>query len=100
LGFRVGGLAYSCDLSDLPDDSVAALGGLEVWIVDALRYRPHPSHLNVEQSLGWIDRLGPRRAILTHMHTDLDYQRLKSELPSHVEPGFDGMQIELTDPDG
>jgi phosphoribosyl 1,2-cyclic phosphate phosphodiesterase len=56
--------------------------------------------LNVEQSLGWIDRLGPRRAILTHMHTDLDYQRLKSELPSHVEPGFDGMQIELTDPDG
>jgi len=100
LGFRVGGLAYSCDISDLPDDSVAALDGLDVWIVDALRYRPHPSHLNVEQSLEWISRLGPRRAILTHMHTDLDYQRLKSELPPDVEPAFDSMQIEWTESDG
>jgi phosphoribosyl 1,2-cyclic phosphate phosphodiesterase len=100
LGFRIDGLAYSCDLSDLPDDSFGALTGLDLWIVDALRYRPHPSHFSVEQSLAWIDRVRPRRAILTHMHTDLDYRRLKSELPPHVEPAYDGMQIELTDPDG
>jgi phosphoribosyl 1,2-cyclic phosphate phosphodiesterase len=97
LGLRIGGLAYSCDVSDLPDDSVAKIDGLDVWIVDALRYRSHPSHFNVEQSLSWIDRVRPRRAILTHMHNDLDYQRLKDELPAHVEPAYDGMQIEFND---
>jgi phosphoribosyl 1,2-cyclic phosphate phosphodiesterase len=100
LGFRIGGLAYSCDISGLPDDSISALGGLDLWIVDALRYRPHPSHFNVEQSLAWIERVGPRRAILTHMHIDLDYQRLKSELPPHVEPAYDGMRVEVVDRDG
>jgi phosphoribosyl 1,2-cyclic phosphate phosphodiesterase len=95
LGFRIGGLAYSCDVSDLPADSIAALAGLDVWIVDALRYREHPSHFNVDQSLAWIDRIRPRRAILTHMHNDLDYRRLMDELPSHVEPAYDGMQIEF-----
>lgn len=97
LGLRVAGLAYSCDVSNLPADSIAALHDLDVWIVDALRYRPHPSHFNVEQSLAWISRLRPRQAILTHMHTDLDYRRLKEELPAHVEPAYDGMRIELVD---
>ncbi len=95
LGFRVGGLAYSCDVSDLPSESVDELKGLDVWIVDALRYKTHPSHFNVEQSLEWIERIQPRRAILTHMHGDLDYQRLKSTLPPNVEPGFDGMVIDF-----
>lgn len=95
LGLRVDGLAYSCDVSDLPSDSIASLQDLDVWIVDALRYRPHPSHFNVEQSLAWIERIKPRRAVLTHMHTDLDYGRLKRELPAHVEPAYDGMRIEL-----
>lgn len=94
LGFRVGPLAYSCDISDLPDDSAAMLADLDVWIVDALRYREHPSHFNVEQSLSWINRVRPCRAILTHMHTDLDYVRLKGELPQNVEPAYDGLIIE------
>jgi phosphoribosyl 1,2-cyclic phosphate phosphodiesterase len=96
-GFRFGGLAYSCDLSGLPPASVAALAGLEVWVVDALRYRPHPSHFSLADALSWIERLKPRRAILTNLHADLDYERLRSELPPHVEPAFDGMTFEIAE---
>ena len=71
------------------------LEGLDVWIIDALRYRRHPSHLTVAEALGWIERLKPQRAILTNLHTDLDYATLKRELPAHVTPAFDGMRIEL-----
>ena len=91
LGFRFGGLGYSCDLSGLPAPSAAALTGLEVWVVDALRYKPHPSHWSVADTLGWIERLKPKRAILTNMHADLDYETLRRELPAHVEPGYDGI---------
>ncbi len=95
LGFRFGGLAYSCDLSDLPAESVAALAGIDTWIVDALRYKPHPSHLNLDQALAWIGRIGPRRAVLTNLHADLDYEVLRRTLPPGVEPGFDGIQLEI-----
>jgi phosphoribosyl 1,2-cyclic phosphate phosphodiesterase len=95
LGFRFGALAYSCDLSGLPEPSVAALAGSEVWIVDALRYRPHPSHFSVDDALAWIGRIKPARAILTNLHSDLDYDELRSKLPRHVEPAFDGLTIEL-----
>ncbi|MDO8874549.1 MAG: MBL fold metallo-hydrolase [Pseudolabrys sp.] len=91
LGFRFGNVAYSTDLKSLPDDSIAALAGLDVWIVDALRRHPHPSHFNLAESLEWIERIAPKRAILTDMHTDLDYAVLRASLPSHIEPGFDGM---------
>lgn len=94
LGFRFGALAYSCDLKRLPPDSVAALAGLDVWIVDALRHAPHPSHFSVSEALDWIDRIKPRRAILTNLHSDLDYDALRAMLPAHVEPAFDGMRIE------
>jgi phosphoribosyl 1,2-cyclic phosphate phosphodiesterase len=97
-GFRFGGLAYSCDVSDLPDESAALLSGLEVWIIGALRHEPHPSHLTVAQALEWIDRLKPRRAILTHMHNDLDYATLRRTLPANVEPAYDGMQIAFSPP--
>ncbi len=90
-GFRFGNLAYSCDLSTMPPESAAALAGLDIWIVDALRYRPHPSHFSVDDALVWIERIKPRRAILTNLHADLDYEVLKSKLPPHVEPGFDGI---------
>ena len=90
-GFRFGSLAYSCDLSTMPPESAAALAGLDIWIVDALRYRPHPSHFSVDDALSWIERIKPRRAILTNLHADLDYDILKSKLPPHVEPGFDGV---------
>jgi phosphoribosyl 1,2-cyclic phosphate phosphodiesterase len=61
--------------------------------VDALRYKPHPSHFSVEDALAWIERIKPRRAILTNMHADLDYAELKARLPAHVEPAFDGMSV-------
>jgi phosphoribosyl 1,2-cyclic phosphate phosphodiesterase len=98
LGLRVGGLAYSCDLSDLPDSSLPLLTDLEVWIVDALRHRPHPSHFSLREALTWIERVKPRRAILTHMHIDLDYATVKREVPPGIEPAYDGMQIEMEAP--
>ncbi|OLB70211.1 MAG: phosphoribosyl 1,2-cyclic phosphodiesterase [Alphaproteobacteria bacterium 13_2_20CM_2_64_7] len=94
---RFGHLAYSCDLSGLPEASVAALAGTEIWIVDALRYRPHPSHFSVDDALGWIARVKPARAILTNLHSDLDYDELRSKLPPHVEPAFDGLQVVMPD---
>jgi phosphoribosyl 1,2-cyclic phosphate phosphodiesterase len=97
LGFRFGGLAYSCDLIRLPPHSLAALNDLDVWIVDALRYKPHPSHLSVDETLALIEQLRPRRAILTNLHTDLDYDELRKRLPPHVEPAYDGLSIELAD---
>lgn len=93
LGFRIGNLAYSPDISDLSEGSAERLIGLDVWIVDALRYIPHPSHFTVKQALEWIDRLRPKRAILTHLHVDLDFETLRRDLPAHVEPAYDGMQI-------
>ncbi len=95
--FRFGSFAYSCDLSDMPPETAEALTNLDVWVVDALRYRPHPSHFSVADALRWIERLKPKRAILTNMHADLDYDVLRKELPPHVEPGFDGMTLSLAE---
>jgi phosphoribosyl 1,2-cyclic phosphate phosphodiesterase len=96
LGFRFGGLAYSTDLVGLPPASVAALAGIDIWIVDALRYKPHPSHFSLEQTLAWIERIKPKHAILTNMHSDLDYAELKAKLPASIEPAYDGMRISAT----
>jgi phosphoribosyl 1,2-cyclic phosphate phosphodiesterase len=95
LGFRFGNVAYSADLVGMPDDSAAALTGLDLWIVDALRHTPHPSHFSLSQTLDWIGRLKPKRAVLTNMHTDLDYDALCETLPPHVVPAYDGMQISV-----
>lgn len=94
LGFRFGNVAYSPDISGVPRGSLPLLKGLDVWIVDALRPMPHPSHFSVKQALEWIERLEVKRAILTHMTIELDYETLRRQLPSHVEPGYDGMVIE------
>ena len=95
LGFRFGAFAYSCDLSGMSAESAAALAGLDVWVVDALRYAPHPSHLSVADALAWIERLKPKRAILTNLHADLDYETLRKNLPANVEPAYDGISVEL-----
>jgi phosphoribosyl 1,2-cyclic phosphate phosphodiesterase len=93
LGFRFGPLAYSSDVNALSEQSFAALEGMDCWILDALRYTPHPTHANVETALEWIARAKPRRAILTNLHMDLDYEALKRQLPFHVEPAYDGMVL-------
>ena len=95
LAFRFGGLAYSPDASGFDAEAERLLANLDVWIVDALRPKPHPSHLSLSEALEWIARIKPKRAVLTHMHVDLDYETLRRELPENVEPAYDGMVIEL-----
>ncbi len=96
IGFRFGNVAYSADLKNLPPESVAALAGLDVWVVDALRYAPHPSHFSLDDALDWIARLKPKRAILINLHSDLDYEVLRARLPAGVEPGFDGLSFSMS----
>ena len=93
LGFRFGNLAYSADIKALAPESLGAMAGLDVWIVDALRKAPHPSHFNLEEALDWIARVKPKRAILTNLHSDMDYAALRASLPSGVEPAYDGMSF-------
>lgn len=94
VGYRFGAVAYSSDVVDLDDAAFAALEGLDVWIVDALRYRPHPTHAHLERTLAWIARARPSRAILTNLHIDMDYETLRAELPPGVEPAYDGLRFE------
>jgi phosphoribosyl 1,2-cyclic phosphate phosphodiesterase len=98
LGFRIGALGYSTDVVELDDAAFAALAGIDVWIVDCLRYEVHMTHSHLDKTLAWIERLKPGRAILTHMDRQLDYRQLAARLPSGVEPGQDGLVIELPDP--
>ena len=93
LGYRIGDAAYTPDLSDIPRESWPALENLDLWIVDGLRYAPHPSHFSVNDALSWIDRFKPRRAVITNMHSDLDYEVLRQSLPENVVPAYDGMRL-------
>lgn len=93
LGFRFGPIAYSPDVNALDEEAFAVLAGVDSWIVDALRHKPHPTHAHVAQALEWIARVKPRHAVLTNLHQDLDYEALKASLPEGVEPAFDGLQL-------
>ena len=93
LGFRIGGLAYLPDVVAIPDAAWRHLQGLEVWVLDALRRKPHPTHAHLALSLDWIAQARPARAILTNMHLDMDYATLVGELPPGVVPAYDGMVI-------
>lgn len=95
LGFRFGKVAYSTDAKNLDDVAFDTLAGVELWIVDALRAHPHPTHSHVAQTFQWIARLEPKRAVLTHMSHMLDYEALLAQCPPGVEPGYDGMVIDL-----
>ncbi|MEH7829100.1 MBL fold metallo-hydrolase [Gemmobacter denitrificans] len=95
LGFRIGGLAYLPDAVAIPEESWSHLNGLEVWVIDALRRKPHPTHAHLALALDWLARARPQRGVLTNMHVDLDYAALCAELPAHVTPAYDGMQITL-----
>jgi phosphoribosyl 1,2-cyclic phosphate phosphodiesterase len=95
LGFRIGDFAYSTDVIELDEVAFAALRGVEVWVVDCIRRKPHVTHTHLAKALHWIARVRPKRAVLTHMDESLDYAALAKELPAGVEPGYDGMVIEL-----
>ncbi len=93
LGFRIGDLAYLPDVADIPAPAWDSLANLDCWIVDALRRDPHPTHSHLAQTLEWINRAAPKRAILTNMHIDLDYDTVMAETPDHIEPAFDGLTL-------
>ncbi len=93
LGLRFHDVAYLPDVSAIPEDCWVHLAGLDCWILDALRYTPHPSHAHLEQSLEWIARAQPQSAVLTNMHIDLDYEALNAETPDHITPAYDGLQL-------
>ncbi len=94
LGLRFGAVAYSTDVNALSEAAFAALDGVNLWIVDCLRPGPNPVHSHLEQTLGWIERVKPKRAILCHMNHELDYGELVVSLPDGVEPAYDGMVVD------
>ncbi len=96
LGFRIGSFAYSCDLSGIPEESADAVSGLDVWILDALRPAPHPSHLSLSEALEQIERYRPRQAVLTNLHIDLDYVETDRATPQNVRPAYDGQRIDVS----
>lgn len=91
LGFRVGDVVYLPDVADIPDAIWPMLEGLDIWIVDALRRDPHPTHAHLAKTLEWITRARPRSAVLTNMHIDLDYAAVLAETPDHIQPAYDGL---------
>ncbi len=93
LGLRIGDVAYTPDLNRIPPESAPFLDGLDLWIVDALRYKPHPSHFSLDEALAAIARFRPKRAVLTNLHNDLDYATLRAALPDGVVPAYDGMAL-------
>jgi phosphoribosyl 1,2-cyclic phosphate phosphodiesterase len=95
LGLRIGRFAYAPDLNGIPRESEALFEDLDLLLIDALRHRPHPSHFSLEETLAAIARFRPKRAVLTNMHTDLDYETLVNTLPPNVVPAYDGMQLSL-----
>jgi phosphoribosyl 1,2-cyclic phosphate phosphodiesterase len=98
LGFRIFDTAYLPDALDIPPPAWPHLQGLELWIVDALRRAPHPSHAHLALTLDWITRAAPRSAVLTNMHIDLDYAGLCAELPPHIRPAYDGLALTINLP--
>ncbi|EAQ04172.1 hypothetical protein OB2597_08519 [Pseudooceanicola batsensis HTCC2597] len=93
LGFRIRDFAYLPDVADMSNEAWEAVQDLDCWVLDSLRRDPHPTHSHLEQSLDWIARADPRRAVLTNMHIDLDYATVDGETPAHIRPAHDGMQI-------
>ena len=93
LGFRFGAIAYTPDFIRMPERSVDQLRGLDLWITDALRYKPHPTHCSISEALAWIARLTPRRAVLTNLSSEVDYATLRAEAPPGVEPAYDGLTL-------
>lgn len=95
LGYRIGDAAYTPDVNDIPRESWPALENLDLWIIDGLRYTGHPSHFSINDALSWIERFRPKRAVITNMHSDLDYEVLRLSLPAGVIPAWDGMRLTM-----
>ncbi len=95
LGLRIGNMAYSTDVVSLTEEMETNLEGLDVWFVDCMSRDPRPTHSHVAQTLSWIERFKPKKAYLIHMDRSLDYDTLCNELPSHIHPAYDGLQVRV-----
>jgi phosphoribosyl 1,2-cyclic phosphate phosphodiesterase len=95
LGFRIGNLAYCTDVNLIPEASWRHLNDLDVLVLDALRFKPHPAHLTVNEALEVIEKVKPRRAYLTHMAHDIEYEATSKQLPAGVELAYDGLSVEF-----
>ena len=96
LGFLINDqLMYSPDVWEVSDDVIEELQGIECWIVDALRYSPHPTHAHADKTLSWLARANVKSAILTNLHIDMDYETLQAELPPIAKPAYDGMIVQI-----
>ena len=95
LGFRFGHAAYVTDFSAIPEPTLPLLEDLDVLILDALRHKPHPTHSSVEQSLGLVERVQPRRAFFTHIAHELGHEETNATLPPHVRLAYDGLVLDL-----
>lgn len=94
-GYRIGGFAYSTDTNFLSTAALDKLKNLDIWIVDCLSWKPHITHAHVDQVLSWVQQIRPKRTLLTHLSTQLDYDELKAYCPAEVEPAYDGLEIVL-----
>lgn len=95
VGFRIADSVYMPDVAEIPEDSWSKLDNLDLFIIDALRRDPHPTHTHLARTLGWIDQLKPRQAVLTNMHNDLDYATVAAETPDYIQPAYDGLTLTL-----
>lgn len=98
LGYRIGNVAYLTDCSGIPDESMEKLHGLELLIISALRYREHPAHFNIQQSVDIAQKINPKLTVFTHMGHEVEYETLLSELPDNIVPAYDGMEMEFKEP--
>ena len=92
-GLRIGPVAYLPDVSEMTDAAWAAVDGVECWILDALQYKPHPTHVHLDKALEWFQRAKPAQGVLTNMHIPLDYETVRAETPENVTPAYDGMVL-------
>jgi len=97
MGYRVGRMAYSTDVVGLDDRAYAALEDLDLWIVDCLRFEPHPTHAHFDLTMSWVERVRPKRTLLTHLNHMVDYDELARRCPPGVEPAYDGLCVDLAD---
>ena len=95
LGFRVNNVAYCTDTNEIPDETWSELEGVDVLVLDALRYKPHPTHFSLDQAVEIAERIGPKQTYLTHLSHEFDYQSTNRQLPPNVSLAYDGLQIPL-----
>jgi phosphoribosyl 1,2-cyclic phosphate phosphodiesterase len=94
--FRMGRFAYVTDCNVIPDETCARLRGLDLLVIDALRFKKHPTHMTLDDALGYIERLQPRRALLTHISHDIKHAETSDHLPENVEIAYDGLMLDVT----